>query len=84
MAEAGDAAQHHADRNPALRELLEHRLGQEPTAAALPFGEVGGELQRIHSAPANDWPAAAAAMPSTTLMTTLATAGPIWRSSVSR
>ena len=61
-------------------------LGDELLAGALAFAEVRGQLEvRVtHSRPAIDWPATAAATPRTTLTTRLASAGRIWRSSVSR
>ena len=85
-AEAGDAPQHHTAGDLALGVEIQHRFGQEARARALAFTEVGGQLEVgvVHSRPAIHWPSIAAGRPSATLTTRLATAGQIWRSSVSR
>ena len=65
---------------------IQQRVGDEAVVAAQSFAEVGGQLEVIHShtwIPIH-WPHQAAASPSATLTTMLATAGQIWRSSASR
>src|SRR5262245_21181183 len=84
--EAGDAAQHDAGGHRALAVEIEQRVGDKAVAAAQTLGEVGGQLEVLvaHSRPPSHMPSEAAARPSTTLTTMLATAGHSWRSSARR
>ena len=70
----------------AVGQKVEHGVGQKFRADPLPLAEIGGHLQVgvTHVSPAIHCPANAAATPSTTLITTLAAAGPNCRSSASR
>src|SRR5574337_500338 len=45
--EPATAAQHSADRDTPLAVQVEHRVGQETAAAALPLLKVGGEFQAV-------------------------------------